>query len=63
MTLGSDSSARILSMGIATAGGPAALTVAKCTASCGAAGYSYAGVEYSGECCKQIHIRYRDLIY
>jgi hypothetical protein len=52
MTLGSDSSARILSMGIATAGGPAALTVAKCTAACGAAGYSYAGVECSGECCK-----------
>lgn len=23
-----------------------------CTAACGAAGYTYAGTEYSGQCCK-----------
>jgi hypothetical protein len=30
----------------------AAMTVAACTSGCKAAGYTYAGVEYGGECCK-----------
>lgn len=28
------------------------MTVALCTAACKTAGYTLAGVEYSGECCK-----------
>jgi len=38
-------------MGVATTGGPQALTVALCTSACAAGGYLYAGVEYSQECC------------
>ena len=29
------------------------MTVALCTSACHAAGYVLAGVEYSGECCKE----------
>lgn len=30
----------------------AQMTVAACTSGCKAAGYTFAGVEYGGECCK-----------
>lgn len=43
---------RTLANGVATTGGSAALTVALCTTACKNGGYKYAGVEYSGECCK-----------
>ena len=33
-------------------GGAAAMTIEACITSCSAAGYSLAGVEYGGECCK-----------
>ncbi len=39
--------ARALSHGLNIA----SLTVDKCISACAAAGYTYAGVEYAGECC------------
>ena len=43
---------RTLTNAVATTGGSAALTVALCTTACKNGGYKFAGVEYSGECCK-----------
>jgi len=49
------SGGRALGHGGATITG--SMTVEKCVASCSIAGYSLAGVEYAGECCKcQRHI-------
>lgn len=42
--------ARTLTTGVATTGGQGALTVALCTSACKTAGYTLAGMEYSGEC-------------
>lgn len=42
-----DVGARTLTVGMATDGGAAALTVAKCGAACGLANFKYFGVEYS----------------
>ena len=46
---------RALTAAGASSGGSAALTVGLCTLACGQGGYSYAGVEYAGECCK-LHV-------
>ncbi|PVH95877.1 hypothetical protein DM02DRAFT_536413 [Periconia macrospinosa] len=43
--------ARTLSDGVPTAGGAQSLTVALCISACAVSQYSYAGVEYSQECC------------
>lgn len=43
-------SARSLGVTMGTPGGQGALTIQACTAACKAAGYTLAGVEYSGEC-------------
>lgn len=45
-------SARTLKNGLQVPGGASAMTVELCEATCIAAGYVLAGVEYSGECCK-----------
>lgn len=44
--------ARTLKNGLQVPGGASAMTVELCEATCIAAGYVLAGVEYSGECCK-----------
>jgi glucan 1,3-beta-glucosidase len=43
---------RALENGLQVPGGSGAMTVELCEATCKAAGYALAGVEYSGECCK-----------
>lgn len=43
--------ARALTSGVGSIPG-AEMTVAKCTAACGDGGFTLAGVEYGGECCK-----------
>lgn len=43
---------RALTTGMGVAGGASAMTVALCTSTCGAAGFSLSGVEYARECCK-----------
>ena len=43
---------RTLPNGGDVAGGSAAMTVDLCTAACQTQGYTLAGIEYSGECCK-----------
>ena len=51
-----DSASRALTVPGASPGGADALTVGLCTLACSQGGYSYAGVEYAGECCKS-HFR------
>jgi hypothetical protein len=45
-------SARTLAKSVVVPGGQGATTIESCLAACHAAGYSFAGVEYSQECCK-----------
>ncbi|UJO20415.1 WSC domain-containing protein [Fulvia fulva] len=45
-----DGNPRSLANGVATPGGPSNMTVALCTATCGKAGYTLAGLEYAQEC-------------
>jgi glucan 1,3-beta-glucosidase len=49
-------SARTLANYIVVPGGPGATTIEACLATCNAAGYSLAGVEFSQECCKPSYI-------
>lgn len=50
---------RALTYGVGTIPG-AQMTVALCTAACKTAGYTLAGVEYSGECCKSSELVFSD---
>lgn len=43
---------RTLANQVQVAGGASAMSVEACETACKAAGYTIAGVEYSGECCK-----------
>jgi glucan 1,3-beta-glucosidase len=43
---------RTLMNGLQVPGGSGAMTIELCEATCKSAGYTLAGVEYSGECCK-----------
>jgi glucan 1,3-beta-glucosidase len=45
---------RTLMNGVQVPGGASAMTIELCEATCKSAGYTLAGVEYSGECCKQL---------
>ncbi|CAI6337783.1 unnamed protein product [Periconia digitata] len=45
-----DVGTRTLSIGVGTTGGGQSLTVALCISACASGHYSYAGVEYSGQC-------------
>lgn len=45
---------RTLVNGVQVEGGSTAMSVELCQAACKANGYSIAGVEYSGECCKHL---------
>lgn len=45
-------SARTLSVGTSVPGGAANMSIANCVTACGNAGYTFAGTEYSQECCK-----------
>lgn len=45
-------SGRALATGEAVAGGTNAMTNEACQTACSAAGFSIAGTEYGGECCK-----------
>ena len=45
-------SGRTLMNGLQVPGGAGAMTVELCEATCKSAGYTLAGLEYSGECCK-----------
>lgn len=47
-------SGRTLVNGVQVQGGSTAMSVELCQAACKANGYSIAGVEYSGECCKYL---------
>jgi glucan 1,3-beta-glucosidase len=47
---------RTLMNGLQVPGGASAMTVELCEATCKAAGYVLAGVEYSGECCKCLSV-------
>lgn len=47
-----DSAPRTLGVQMAVAGGAAAMSVQLCTSACENGDYRYAGLEYSGECCK-----------
>lgn len=46
-------SGRALPNGEAVTGGSAAMTNELCQSACQAAGFSMAGTEYAGECCKR----------
>jgi hypothetical protein len=46
--------ARTLRYGLQVSGGDNNMTVENCQAACLAAKYSFAGVEYAGQCCKYI---------
>lgn len=43
---------RTLANQVQVAGGASAMSIEACETACKAAGYTIAGVEYSGECCK-----------
>ena len=45
-----DAGARTIANQVQVDGGAAAMTVSKCTAACGSAGYTLAGLEYAQEC-------------
>jgi len=47
-----DAAARTLGNPVQVQGGSAAMSIESCITACAAGGYSLAGVEYSGECCK-----------
>jgi len=47
-----DSNTRTLPNVMTVPGGTTNMTIALCTSACKASGYTYAGAEYAGECCK-----------
>ena len=51
-------SARTLGNHLEVPGGPAAMSIEACLTACQSAGYTLAGVEFSGECCKSPGHRY-----
>jgi WSC domain len=50
--------ARTLSYSMAVTGGPTNMTQENCRIACAQAGYIFAGVEYSGECCNILNLTY-----